>query len=72
MRGLVSNRILIDISHMGPARDRRGGRAARRRARPRRAVPIVSTHAGYRFGRQQYMHDDETLRQISAATASSG
>jgi microsomal dipeptidase-like Zn-dependent dipeptidase len=27
-------------------------------------MPIVSTHAGYRFGKQQYMHDRATLLEI--------
>src|SRR5215207_8598272 len=29
-----------------------------------RTVPVISSHAGYRFGGQEYMHDEETVRQI--------
>ncbi len=63
MRGLVRNRILIDLSHMDP-----GGIAETLtlldEVDPDGEVPIISTHAGYRFGKQQYMCDEETLLQI--------
>jgi microsomal dipeptidase-like Zn-dependent dipeptidase len=63
IRGLVENRILIDLSHMDP-----GGIgetfALLDEIDPHSEVPVISTHAGYRFGKQQYMHDEETLLQI--------
>jgi microsomal dipeptidase-like Zn-dependent dipeptidase len=31
---------------------------------PGRTVPVISSHAGYRFGRQEYMHDEGQIRQI--------
>jgi microsomal dipeptidase-like Zn-dependent dipeptidase len=31
---------------------------------PHSEVPVISTHAGFRFGKQQYMHDKDTLLQI--------
>ncbi|HST40551.1 MAG TPA: membrane dipeptidase [Conexibacter sp.] len=65
VRGLVANRILIDISHMDPGAIGEVVALLDGELDPAAQVPIVSTHAGYRFGRQQYMHDDETLRQIA-------
>ena len=63
VRGLVENRILIDLSHMDP-----GGIwetfAFLDEIDPHSEVPVVSTHAGYRFGKQQYMCDEEILLQI--------
>jgi microsomal dipeptidase-like Zn-dependent dipeptidase len=31
---------------------------------PHSEVPVISTHAGYRFGKQQYMCDEEILLEI--------
>lgn len=63
VRGLVENRILIDLSHMDP-----GGIwetfALLDEIDPDSEVPVISTHAGYRFGKQQYMCDEEILLQI--------
>ncbi len=63
VRGLVENRILIDLSHMDP-----GGIwetfALLDEIDPQTEVPVISTHAGYRFGKQQYMCDEEILLQI--------
>jgi microsomal dipeptidase-like Zn-dependent dipeptidase len=63
VRGLVDNRILIDLSHMDPPGIRETF-ALLDEIDPDSEVPVVSTHAGYRFGKQQYMHDEETLLQI--------
>lgn len=63
VRGLVENRILIDLSHMDP-----GGisetLALLDEIDPASEVPVISTHAGYRFGKQEYMCDEEILLQI--------
>jgi len=63
VRGLVENRILIDLSHMDP-----GGisetLALLDEIDPDSEVPVISTHAGYRFGKQEYMCDEEILLQI--------
>jgi microsomal dipeptidase-like Zn-dependent dipeptidase len=64
IRGLVRNRILADLSHMAPP----AIHAVLRRLDeldPDRALPVISTHAGYRFGRQRYMHDRATLEAIA-------
>lgn len=63
VRGLVRNRILVDLSHMDPPGIRET-LTLLDELDPDGEVPVVSTHAGYRFGKQQYMHDEETLLQI--------
>jgi microsomal dipeptidase-like Zn-dependent dipeptidase len=63
VRGLVENRILIDLSHMDPPGIRETF-ALLDEIDPGSEVPVVSTHAGYRFGKQQYMCDEEILLQI--------
>jgi microsomal dipeptidase-like Zn-dependent dipeptidase len=63
VRGLVENRILIDLSHMDPAGIRETF-ALLDELDPGSEVPVISTHAGYRFGKQQYMCDEEILLEI--------
>jgi microsomal dipeptidase-like Zn-dependent dipeptidase len=63
VRGLVRNRILIDLSHMDPPGIRETF-ALLDEIDPANEVPVMSTHAGYRFGTQQYMCDDEILLRI--------
>jgi microsomal dipeptidase-like Zn-dependent dipeptidase len=64
VRAMVRERVLVDVSHMrGDALtetlslleevDREG------------EIPVIATHAGYRFGKQSYMLDAEQVRQIS-------
>ncbi len=63
VRGLVRNRILVDLSHMDPPGIREVF-ALLDELDPEAKVPVVSTHAGYRFGKQQYMCDEEILLEI--------
>jgi microsomal dipeptidase-like Zn-dependent dipeptidase len=63
VRGLVRNRILVDLSHMDPPGIRETLQLMDE-LDPAGEVPVISTHAGYRFGKQQYMHDEEALLQI--------
>lgn len=63
VRGLVRNRILVDLSHMDPLAIREVF-ALMDELDPEARVPVVSTHAGYRFGKQQYMCDEEILLGI--------
>jgi microsomal dipeptidase-like Zn-dependent dipeptidase len=63
VRGLVRNRILIDLTHMDPAGIQETF-AFLDEVDPGSEVPAISTHAGYRFGRQQYMCDERILLQI--------
>jgi len=63
VRGLVRNRILIDLSHMDPPGIQETI-ALLDEIDPAGEMPVISTHAGYRFGKQQYMCDEETLLRI--------
>lgn len=64
VRGLVRNRILIDLTHMDPPGIHEVFDLLDRELDPEARFPVVSTHAGYRFGKQQYMCDEEILLQI--------
>ncbi len=64
VRGLVRNRILIDLSHMDPPAIDEVFDLLDRELDPEKRFPVVSTHAGYRFGKQRYMHDERTLLRI--------
>jgi microsomal dipeptidase-like Zn-dependent dipeptidase len=60
---MVEHRVIVDISHM------RADTIAEtfellNRLDPQCRLPVISSHAGYRFGRQKYMHDDATIREI--------
>ena len=64
VRAMARHRVLVDVSHM------RADSIAETlqlldEADPDRSLPVVSTHAGYRFGEQSYMHDDATVRRIA-------
>lgn len=61
---LVENEILIDLSHMDPPGIRQT-LAFLDEIDPAGEVPVLSTHAGYRFGKQRYMHDPDTLEKIA-------
>ncbi|HMJ74030.1 MAG TPA: membrane dipeptidase [Solirubrobacterales bacterium] len=63
IRGLVRNRIMIDLSHMDPPAIRETS-ALLDEVDPQSEVPVISTHAGFRFGRQEYMHDEGILLQL--------
>jgi membrane dipeptidase len=64
VRALVENRILVDLSHMDPPAIAET-LAVLDAADPDRTLPVISTHAGYRFGKQAYMHDEEILTKIA-------
>jgi membrane dipeptidase len=65
VKAMAREGVLIDLSHM----------STRALAEtfdlldtidPDRGVPVVASHAGYRFGRQEYGIDEATLRRIAA------
>jgi microsomal dipeptidase-like Zn-dependent dipeptidase len=63
VRAMMRNRILVDISHM------RGDAVKETLALldeldPELSMPVVATHAGFRFGKQEYMLDEETVLAI--------
>lgn len=63
IRAMVRHRVTIDISHMRPDAVAETFRLLDELDRDA-AVPVISSHAGYRFGGQEYMHDEATVRQI--------
>jgi microsomal dipeptidase-like Zn-dependent dipeptidase len=63
VRAMARERILIDLSHMrGDAIEQTF--ALLDEVDP--AIPVISSHAGWRFGGQRYMHDEDTVRRIAA------
>ena len=65
LRAMVSNRILIDISHMRADAIEETFRMLDRELDRPGQVPVISTHAGFRFGEQVYMHDRDTVERIA-------
>jgi len=65
VRGLVDNRILIDLSHMDSGGIAEVFALLDREVDPQREFPIVSTHAGFRFGKQDYMCDQGIVEKIA-------
>jgi microsomal dipeptidase-like Zn-dependent dipeptidase len=63
IRAMAANRVLIDISHMRPNAVAQTFRLLDE-LDPPGDVPVISSHAGYRFGKQQYMHDEQTVSEI--------
>jgi microsomal dipeptidase-like Zn-dependent dipeptidase len=65
VRAMVRERVLIDLAHMSDhALDET--LTLLDEVDPDRKVPVVATHAGYRFGRQEYMLDTTAIERIAA------
>jgi microsomal dipeptidase-like Zn-dependent dipeptidase len=61
---MVEHRVLLDIAHMRQdALDE--AFALLDRLDPEKSLPVLATHVGYRFGEQEYMLDDATIRKVS-------
>jgi microsomal dipeptidase-like Zn-dependent dipeptidase len=64
IRAMVEHRLIVDLSHMRPDAviatldllDELD---------PDRRVPVISSHAGFKFGGQAYMHDEPAVRRIA-------
>ena len=64
VRAMVREGVLVDVSHMRA--DALAETFGLLDEEDRElALPVIATHAGYRFGKQTYMLDDETVRQIA-------
>jgi microsomal dipeptidase-like Zn-dependent dipeptidase len=70
VRSMYAHGVMVDLSHMRQdaidetfalldALDRESGNDPK-------DFPVISSHAGYRFGKQRYMHDEATIRRIAA------
>lgn len=64
VRAMVRHRVLIDISHMSTDSIAETFRLLDDELDPDCEMPVVATHAGYRFGKQEYMLDEPTVLQI--------
>lgn len=64
VRAMVEHGVIVDISHMR-ADAIEETFALLDELDPSGEVPVISSHAGYRFGGQRYMHDEATVRQIA-------
>lgn len=64
VRAMVKHRVIVDLSHM---RDDAIAAtfALLDRIDQDRTLPVISSHAGYRFERNPYMHDDATIKRIA-------
>jgi microsomal dipeptidase-like Zn-dependent dipeptidase len=64
VRSLVRHRVLIDLSHMRePGLDE--SFALLDQLDPERTVPVIASHAGYRFGSDRYNLSPETIERIA-------
>jgi microsomal dipeptidase-like Zn-dependent dipeptidase len=63
IRAMVANRVMLDLSHM--RQDALDETFALLDALdPDRAQPVLASHAGFRFGEQEYMLDEPTILQV--------
>ena len=63
VRTMVEEGVLVDISHMSE-RAVHDTFAVLDRMDPGRTVPVMASHVGFRFGRQDYNLDEATVRRI--------
>jgi microsomal dipeptidase-like Zn-dependent dipeptidase len=64
VRAMVRERVLIDLSHMSD-RSVADTFALLDELDPGRHVPVIASHAGFRFGGQEYAIQEQTLRRIA-------
>ncbi len=64
VRAMVRNRVLIDVSHMDEDAFSETVRLLDDELDPDCEVPIISSHAGYRFGLQQYMLSEAQVLDV--------
>jgi microsomal dipeptidase-like Zn-dependent dipeptidase len=65
VRAMVRERVLIDLSHMS-SRALDETLTLLDELDPERKVPVLATHAGFRFGKQEYMLDAAAIERIAA------
>lgn len=71
VEAMVREHVLIDLSHMS-RRSLRDTFELLDELDPDRSVPVLATHAGYRFGSQEYMLDAPTIERIAARNGAIG
>ncbi len=65
VHAMVREHVLVDASHMGE-RSVADLIALLDELDPARQVPLFFSHAGYRFGKQEYMCSEDTVRAVAA------
>jgi membrane dipeptidase len=65
VRAMVREQVLIDLSHMSD-RARADTFALLDELDPESRVPVLASHAAFRFGEQEYGVDEDTVRRIAA------
>ena len=65
VKAMVREHVLIDAAHMGD-RSVADLIAMLDEIDPAKEVPLFSSHAGFRFGKQEYMYTAETLQAFAA------
>jgi microsomal dipeptidase-like Zn-dependent dipeptidase len=65
VRAMVREHVLIDASHMGDL-SVKDLIALLDELDPSRQVPLFASHAGFRFGKQEYMYTEDTVRAFAA------
>ena len=65
VRAMVRERVLIDLSHMSE-RALADTLALLEELDPESRVPVIASHAAFRFGQQEYGVDEDTVRRIAA------
>jgi microsomal dipeptidase-like Zn-dependent dipeptidase len=63
VRAMVKHGVLVDVAHMSD-RARNETFALLDKLDPEKAVPVFASHAGYRFGSQEYMMPPDAITQI--------
>jgi microsomal dipeptidase-like Zn-dependent dipeptidase len=64
VRAMVRERVLVDVSHMR-ADALAATFALLDEEDPERELPVIASHAGYRFRKQAYMLDEQAVGQIA-------
>jgi microsomal dipeptidase-like Zn-dependent dipeptidase len=64
VRAMVAHGILIDLSHMTTEAIAETLDLLDHELDPDFRVPVIASHSGYRFGTQQYLLDEPTLKRI--------
>lgn len=65
VRAMVREGVIVDIAHMS-TRSLQDTFALLDELDPDRGVPVIASHAGYRFGKQEYALTEETVRAVAA------
>jgi microsomal dipeptidase-like Zn-dependent dipeptidase len=63
VKAMVANRVMVDISHMSDAAIKETFELLGQ-LDPDRHIRVIASHGGYRFGAQEYMLDEWTIREI--------